>query len=248
MADNANQISEVNMNTGYTDHFSSTSAAEASPEVRSAFIRKTYIHLAGAILAFVVLEYLLINSPLALPLTRVMFSGRLAWLVVLGAFMGVSYLANWWANSQTSSGVQYLGLGLYVIAEAVIFLPLLMIANIEFPGAIFSAGIMTVLLFLTLTVTVFVTRKDFSFLGPILMIGGFVALGVIVLSAIFGFTLGIVFSGVMIFFAGAAILYNTSNVLRQYNPNQHVAASLTLFASVALLFWYVLRLFMGMRR
>jgi FtsH-binding integral membrane protein len=236
------------MNTGYTDHFSGYSAADAEPEVRASFIRKTYLHLAGAILAFVVLEFLLINSPLAVPLVRLMFTGRAAWLVVLAAFMGVSYLANWWANSQTSPGMQYLGLGLYVVAEAVIFLPLLMFANIQFPGAIFSAGIMTILLFVTLTFTVFITKKDFSFLGPILMIGGFVALGVIVLSLIFGFTLGVIFSGIMIFFAGAAILYNTSNVLHQYNPNQHVAASLTLFASVALLFWYILRLFIGMRR
>ena len=236
------------MNTGYTDHFSSTSAAEAAPEVRSAFIRKTYIHLAGAVLAFVVLEYLLINSPIARPLASVMSSGRAAWFLVLAAFMGASFLARWWANSQTSNTIQYLGLGLYVVAQAVIGLPLLMVANAEFPGAIFSAGVMTILLFLTLTATAFITRKDFSFLGPILMIGGFVALGVIVLSLVFGFSLGIVFSGLMIIFAAGAILYNTSNVLRQYNPNQHVAASLTLFASVALLFWYILRLFMGMRR
>jgi FtsH-binding integral membrane protein len=236
------------MSSGYTDHFSSYSAADAAPEARAAFIRKTYMHVAGAVLAFAVLEFFLINSPVARPLASVMLSGRAAWFVVLAAFMGVSYLANWWANSQTSTGMQYLGLGLYVAAEAVIFLPLLLIANLQFPGAILSAGIMTVLLFFTLTATAFITRKDFSFLGPILMIGGFVALGVIVLSGIFGFNLGILFSGVMILFAGAAILYNTSNVLHRYNTNQHVAAALTLFASVALLFWYILRLFMGLRR
>jgi FtsH-binding integral membrane protein len=237
------------MSTGYTDHFSGGySAADAEPEVRAAFIRKTYTHLAGAILAFAALEFLLINSPLAAPLAKLMFTGRAAWLVVLVAFMGVAYLANWWANSQTSSAMQYAGLSIYVVAEAVIFLPLIMVANLEFPGAILSAGVMTLLLFVTLTFTVFITRKDFSFLGPILMIGGFVAIGVIVMSAIFGFSLGVVFSGVMIFFAGASILYNTSNVLHQYNPNQHVAAALSLFASVALLFWYILRLFIGMRR
>jgi FtsH-binding integral membrane protein len=51
----------------------------------------------------------------------------------------------------------------------------------------------------------------------------------------------------MVAFAGAAILYETSNILHHYRPNQHVAASLSLFASVALLFWYVLRIFMGSR-
>ena len=102
---------------------------------------------------------------------------------------------------------------------------------------------MTLGLFLGLTATVFLTRSDFSFLGPILAIGGFVALGFIIASAIFGFSLGSLFAFVMVAFAGTAILYNTSNVLHKYNPNQHVAASLTLFASIALLFWYILSIF-----
>jgi FtsH-binding integral membrane protein len=235
------------MNSGYADHFSGYSAADAEPDVRAAFIRKTYLHLAGAILAFVVIEFLLMNSPLAKPLVSVMFSGRYAWLIVLGAFMGVSMLANWWATSQTSAAMQYLGLGLYVVAEAVIFLPLLFLANLYFPGAILSAGFLTLLLFVTLTATVFITRRDFSFLGPILMIGGFVALGAIVLSLVIGFNMGIIFSAVMVLFAGGTILYNTSNVLHRFNPDQHVAASLSLFASVALLFWYILQLFMSRR-
>ena len=52
----------------------------------------------------------------------------------------------------------------------------------------------------------------------------------------------------LLLLAAASILYNTSNILRIYNPNQHVAAALTLFASVALLFWYVLRILMGSSR
>ena len=86
-------------------------------------------------------------------------------------------------------------------------------------------------------------RYDFSFLAPILAIGGFAALGFIVASAFFGFSLGSVFAFVMVAFAGTAILYETSNVLHRFNTNQHVAASLTLFASVALLFWYILSIF-----
>jgi FtsH-binding integral membrane protein len=46
----------------------------------------------------------------------------------------------------------------------------------------------------------------------------------------------------MVAFAGGAILYDTSNILHRYNTNQHVAAALSLFASVALLFWYILRI------
>ena len=114
-------------------------------------------------------------------------------------------------------------------------------------GVILEAGIVTLGLFLGLSAVVFLSRKDFSFLGPILMIGGFVALGAILAGILFGFSLGIFFAWIMVAFAGASILYETSNVMHRYGTNQHVAASLSLFASIALLFWYVLRIFMGSR-
>lgn len=220
--------------------------ANALPEQRAQFIRKTYLLLAAAILAFVGVEALLFMTPAAQGILSVVSSGgRLGWILVLVAFMGVSYLANRWAMSESSSGVQLLGYGVYIIAEAVIFVPMIYMA-IYATGdfsVLGKAGIVTLGLFLGLTATVFITKTDFSFLGPILAIGGFLALGFIVASAIFGFSLGSVFAFIMVAFAGSAILYNTSNVMNTFNTNQHVAASLTLFASIALLFWYILSIF-----
>ena len=229
----------------YTNTFS-TSAADALPAERAAFIRKTYLLLAAAILAFIVVEGFLFASGAANMIASVIFSnGAIGWLLVLGLFMGVSFLANRWATSETSKVTQFLGLGIFIVAEAIIFVPLLMVAT-YYSGdgsVLIKAGIVTLGLFLGITATVFITRSDFSFLGPILAIGGFAALGFIVASALFGFTLGNVFAFVMVAFAGTAILYETSNVLHRFNTNQHVAASLTLFASIALLFWYILTIF-----
>jgi hypothetical protein len=223
------------------------SAADALPAERAKFIRNTYLHLAAAILAFVGLEAFLFTSGAADSIISVMrIGGSMSWLLVLGAFMGVSWLAGSWANSQTSKPMQYLGLALYVVAEAVIFVPLLFkIATFSsHPGdVIVKAGIVTLGLFLGITSVVFLTRSDFSFLGPILAIGGFIALGFIVASILFGFSLGSLFAFIMVAFAGTAILYETSNVLHRYHTSQHVAASLTLFASIALLFWYILSIF-----
>ena len=42
--------------------------------------------------------------------------------------------------------------------------------------------------------------------------------------------------------AGVAILYDTSKILRDFPEDRYVGAALQLFASVALMFWYVLRL------
>jgi FtsH-binding integral membrane protein len=229
----------------YTTSFGN-SAADALPAQRAQFIRKTYLLLAAAILAFVVVEGFLFASGAANLIASVIFSGGvIGWLLVLGLFMGVSFLANRWATSETSALTQYLGLGFFVVAEAVIFVPLIWIST-YYSGdgsVLLKAGVVTIGLFLGITATVFLTRTDFSFLGPILAIGGFAALGFIVASALFGFSLGSVFAFVMVAFAGTAILYETSNVLHRFNTNQHVAASLTLFASVALLFWYILSIF-----
>lgn len=220
--------------------------AEAAPDARATFIRRTYGHLAGAVLAFIAIESLLLNWSGAQNLVGLMLTGY-NWLIVLAAFMGVSWMADRWARSATSKSTQYMGLALFIVAEAVIFLPLLYMAVFySSPDVVPTAGIITGLLFLGLTVTAFTTRKDFSFLRGILGIGGFVALGVIVASFIFGFTLGLIFSAVMVLFAAGSILYTTSNIIHDYREDQYVAASLALFAAVALMFWYVLRVVMAL--
>jgi hypothetical protein len=169
----------------------------------------------------------------------------MVWLLVLGAFFGVSMLANHWAHSGASVSTQYMGLGLYVIAEAVIFLPLMYMAtNFGPDGVVASAGIVTMVTFSGLTAIVFITRKNFSFLGPFLGVAMFGAIAFFICSALFGFSLGIFFVVAMIVVAAGYILYTTSNVIHTYCIGQHVAASLALFAAVAFLFWQVLLLFM----
>lgn len=220
---------------------------------RVGFLRRTYGHLFGAILAFAALEYALLapGSPLydaiSLPMLRTLSGGGATWLIFLGMFMAVGWVADKWARSDTSRGMQYLGLGLYVVAEAIIFVPLLAIAKAFHPGVIADAGVLTVFLFAGLTATVFITKKDFSFLRGALTIAMFGAMGLIVASLLFGFTLGTIFSGAMILLASGYVLYYTSQVLAHYRPTQHVSAALALFSAIALLFWYVLRLLMALR-
>lgn len=222
-------------------------AAESNPVERGQFIRRTYAHLAGALLAFAALTGVLVTL-FGPALSQLMVGGKFSWLIVLALFMGASWIAQKWADSDASPSMQYAGLGLYVVAEAIIFVPILTIASRMDSYIIPMAGMITLGLFLGLTAVVVTTRIDFSFLRGVLMIGGFVALGVIVASIIFGFTLGVIFSGIMVLFAGAAILYQTSAIMNGYRTDQYVAASLALFASVALLFFYVLRILMSLRR
>src|SRR4051794_9319707 len=99
------------------DH--ATVAAQATESARAGFIRRTYAHLAGAILAFVGLEVLLfqIVAPDRAAMTNLvmrMFGGP-GMLILMVAFIGFGWLAQSWAASNTSRGIQYLGLGVYVV-------------------------------------------------------------------------------------------------------------------------------------
>ena len=224
-----------------------TFAAQAAENERADFIVKTYAHLAGAIAVFVALEAAILNTPGVEKLVGTMIGGRLSWLVVLGLFMAVSWIANSWATSAVSPTTQYMGLGLYVVAQAIIFVPLLYIAARIDPMIIPTAGLATLVLFGVMTAVVFITRKDFSFMRSALMFGGFAAMGLIVVAILFNFALGPIFTVAMIALACGYILYDTSNVLHHYRIGQHVAAALALFAAVALLFWYILLLLMSSR-
>jgi FtsH-binding integral membrane protein len=217
--------------------------ASLSVGARAAFIMRTYLHLLGAILGFVVVELMLFRTGLAYSIAEAMLG--VSWLLVLGGFIIVGWLASRAAFNARSAPAQYAALGAFVLAEALIFVPLLVIADYYAPGAIESAAVVTLLGFAGLTGVVFVTRKDFSFLGGVLRWGFIVALVLIVSAVLFGFELGTFFSVGMIALAGGAILYDTSNVLNHFPEDRYVGAALELFASVALLFWYVLSLFIS---
>lgn len=212
---------------------------------RAQFITATYLHLFGAIMAFVAVEVFFFETGLAQSMAQAMLGG--SWLLVMGGFMVCSWLATRFASSATSMGAQYFGLALFVVAEAVVFVPLLYVANAYAPGAISTAAGITVMGFAGLTAVVFTTRKDFSFMGAILRWMGILALVAIVSGVVFGFHLGVYFNIAMVGFAGGAILYDTSNVLHHYPNNRYVAASLQLFASVAMLMYYVLMLVVSSR-
>jgi len=236
--------------------------ATVGVSARVRFIRLTYIHLLLAICAFAGLEYLLMTNDMlvekvSVPLVKFALGGRWNWGVVLAVFMGVSWVADYWAAHATSRAVQYLGLGFYIVAEALIFVPLLAIVQWKTaeilsrggaePHIIRDAAFTTLGIFTMLTLSVLISRKDFSFMRSGLMMMSGAALSLIVLSLTFGFNLGLAFSVGMVLLAAGYILYQTSQVLAHYDPRQHVAAALALFSSVALMFWYVIRIFMRAR-
>jgi len=216
--------------------------SEASVEDRSEFIWKCYAHVVGAILVFAAIEVYFFQSGIAERIAMPMLNN---WWMVLGAFIIGGWGASHAAHRVQSVSGQYVALAFFVFLEALIFAPMLYIAYLMQPGIIDSAAGVTLLGCGGLIAVAMITRKDFSFLRGLLIWGGMLALIGIAGSLLFGYYMGTWFSLAMIGLAGAAVLYDTSNILHHYPRDKYVAASLQLFASIALMFWYVLRLFMS---
>ena len=219
--------------------------AEATSAERATFYKHTYGHVAGGVLVFVLIESLLLKSDALVNFMLSLTQGYL-WLILLAGFMGVTWVAQQMAYGSVSKSQQYLGYLLYIIAEAFIFIPLLAVAlNYGGTFVIKQAAVVTGGLFIGLSAIVFLTKADFSILRGALTIGFFLALGLIIAGMLFGFDLGLWFSVGMCALAGGAILYNTHQLKYEFGTQQYVAAALSLFASLMLLFWYILRIFMS---
>lgn len=213
---------------------------------RGDFYRKTYTHVALAILAFIGVETVLLNI-VPEQMILAMFAQRYLWLLIIGVFWLASFLATKWSLSLNRS-TQYFGLAFYVILEAAIFLPMIYLAMLYSGGEmIFQAATLTVAMFAGISAIAFTSKRDFSFLRNIITIGGFIALGLIVGGMLFGFNLGLWFSVGMVILASATILYQTSKLKDAYATDQYVGAALQLFASIMLLFWYILSILMSRR-
>ena len=221
---------------------------------RVTFLRKTYAHLGVALLAFAAIAggMMRFMPETSFKFSRWALTGRWNWLLVIALFMVVGYVAERLARSETSRGVQYVGLTIAVVAQGLILQPILWVLFIRFGGdgafAILTQGtIITMAIFVGLTLTVFLTKKDFSFMRGALVVCTFGALGVILASMAFGFSLGAVFCGAMILLMAGYILYQTSLVMRDFPPQAYVSAALMLFSTVATLFWYVIQLLASLR-
>src|SRR5690606_18494684 len=214
---------------------------------RVAFYKNTYAHVAGGVLIFILFEYLLLQSETIVSFALSMTEGY-RWLIMLGGFMFITNYAEKMTMKSPDKNKQYIAFGLYILAEAFIYVPLIYIeASYMDSGLVIlnQDAIVTLALFTGVLAVVFVTKKDFTFLRTGLTIGFFIAIGLIIAGTLFGFNLGLWFSVGMCLLAGGSILYQTSNLVNKYTTADYIPAALGLFASLMLLFWYVLSIFMS---
>ena len=236
--------------------------ADAPAADRAAFFRRTYGLVAIGFAAFAALLAIFFvgfdqRSGIAFALfaglgSMVRSLGGWSILLVMLAFWGATTVAQSLAFNRSSRGTQYAGLGLYVVLEALIFIPLIGYVILSTKGnastVLLPAGIVTGGMIAGLTALVFMTNLDFSFLKVAIILGSFAALAIVLVAAIAGLSLGAWFSIAMIVLMATVILYQTNEIKNTLETDQHVAAAFILFSSFVTLLFYVIRFFAGGRR
>ncbi|HQR09578.1 MAG TPA: Bax inhibitor-1 family protein [Gemmatales bacterium] len=222
-------------------------AADAALSERVTFIRRTYLHVSGALVALTIMLAALVNF-VPDEVLRSVFGrgGSMGMLIILGLFWAVSFAARSMAQANKPIGMQYAGLALYTGMMAFMLWPAIWLSTnvAAYNGILGQAVILTLALAAGLTVSVFVTKVDFSFLRSFIVVSMFIAMGLIVASILFKFDLGLLFSLAMVVLLSLCILYSTSNIMKHYPTNAYVAAALEIFSTVVVLFSYILNILM----
>ena len=215
-------------------------------DVRADFVVRVYQHVLLAVGAFVAFETILFMTGIAETFGNFVFGGGgMTWLLILGGFMVGQFIVSQSVSNMDNPSVQYGGLFGSAALYSILFAPMLWYAFRDGSQNVIMAAVVTAVGFAGLTVIGFVTRKDLSFMRPLIMWASFAAMGAIVISLFTSAQLGVWFSVAMIALSGASILYQTQNIVRRYPAWAHVAAAVGLFSSLMTMFYYVLRLFMN---
>lgn len=230
-----NQPNAFATSTGWT-------VAQSSAEVRMAFIQKTYVLFLAGILAAIVMGGITLNTPLFGIAQALLGIPLLAFLLMMGG----AWIAG--AVSRTE-GLNYVALFGFTAFVGFIMAPLLYMFEGAFPGIVAQAAFLSVLVFGSLTAYVFVSKKDFSFLGGMLFVG-LIALIIGGLANAFFFHsagAGYWMAWVSLFLFSGFVLYDTSQIIHRYDAQGYCAAALDLFLDFFNIFMAILRILAGSR-
>ncbi len=224
--------------------------AAPAPQIRelnsSRFITLTYINLTCAVALFAVLETLFFKlgdgdvvADYLCSLDAPNF--KLYMLGFYGAYIAGIFIANFIQSCSQIRAVKYFSLALHVVLDAAFFVPILAIIQKYWGAAIIYQAIgLTAALFATLSASVFITRKDFSFMRAGLLFAGTALLGLILLHMLFGLNLGAWFTGATIGLLCMYLLYETSKLIYRENDEDDIDSAIELFATFSTLFIYIL--------
>lgn len=244
-------IQSVNFNLNVEDiRISADGTAEAvftpvsdlSADEKTAFYKKVYAHLGAYILGFILTSVVFYEMEIGYKILDVIEESSFYWILMLGAFWGVSWIGDHFSEHPTN-GMPYAGPAIIILAEATIFSPLFAWVNYYHSGVLDNAIFASIVIVGAMIFAVHKSKANFEPIGAMLKVGSIVGFGFILSAIVFDFSLGSIFSWIMLALAGGYVLYDTSKIIHEYEKNQYVLASTRLLMSSLFFFWYVIRIF-----
>ena len=237
------------MNQGYSpqnDPFSSSthtgfnSVAESSIEVRANFIRKTYVLFLAGILTAIVAGTICLRVP---AVNNAAIGILQMPILAIGLILGGSILSQAVARIQ---GVGYIALFGFTALIGFLFAPII---RTYAPDVVGQAGFLTIMIFGGLTAYAFVSGKNFSFMGGFLFVGIWAVILAGIANVFFfnnaGMSYWLAWGALLI--SSGFVLYQTSNIIHEYDEHGYCAAALGLFISFFNIFTSLLRILGGNR-
>ena len=201
--------------------FGAETAARAGVEERMGFVRKVYALFFAASLFAIGGVALGVTTPAVL-----MFAASHPWIMLFMMLGGV-FVAQ---AVRHVRGLNLAALFGFTTLTGVMISPVIAYVLGRNPDSLAAAGILTVGIFGGLTAYAFISKRDFSFMRGMLMIG----LVVVVLSSLLNIFLAVsafsfaISAAALLLFSGF-VLYDTSNIIRRYPTNEYVAGALSLY-------------------
>jgi len=225
------------------DHQQSWQGASAGAQTRLDFVRSVYLWLMGG---FAVAALGAISAPFVAA-ALVPVAGRFLGWVLFRLQFGTLLFASSVSRKQPLNKIAY---GLFTFVSGVIAgIVALVIAQGAGFMPVFMAFGLTGVVFLTLTVTAFVSKKDFSFLRNFVIVGIAVMFFGSLAAAIFQMpTFSLVISGVAVLACSAKLLWDTATMLRTDDFSDPAGFALALFVSLYNIFIALMNLLGGRRR
>lgn len=226
------------------------------------FLRRVYalftggvlLAVAGALVALYAGEPVLLDGGAGAPVavSPIVAFGLQHWFIMTGVFF-VAFLGAQFARR--IRGLNVVALFAYTFVTGLYVAPSIFLAQAMAshggtldPSPVRDAFLLTAAAFVGLSGYVFVSRKDFSYLGAALNMGMWVVLGAMFLGFFFHsavFQLAIASVGVLLFCG--YILFDTSRMMRGRVGDDAVGAALGLFLDVVNLFLFLLRILSSRR-
>jgi FtsH-binding integral membrane protein len=217
-----------------------STVGQLASEEQMNFIRKTYVLFLAGVLCCIAVGAVTLMTPLVGVSLSILRMPILYIVLLVGGSIGAQVLAQ-------RPGLDVVALFGFTGLLGFIMSPIIAMFA---PSVVGQAGMLSAVIFGSLTAYAFISRKDFSFMGGMLFVGMISIIAGSIINALFfknwGFSYFVSW-GILLLSSGW-VLYDTSNMIHSYRREQAGAAALGLFISFWNIFMSLLNILGGNRR